>query len=213
MAGHGGTKDYAADITGSVESKQFVINVPAVMGGTTITVTLGDMPAAAAVDGSYKGGTYANAAYFKKYSPAADQTVTIKANEGLESVSVSHVSDTWGTFTYPAVTVTAGEDGSFSLEGEGTCAMPSMQGGINDYAADFKGTVKDGVLVAEFIVPSVMGGTTVLFNPADFDEVIAEVSTIRSAETDLPAYNLNGLRVDSNYKGIVIKGGKKIYQK
>ena len=215
MAGHGGTKDYAADITGSVESKQFVISVPSVMGGTTITVTLGDMPAAAAVDGSYKGGTYANAAYFKKYSPAADQTVTIKANEGLESVSVSHVSETWGTFTYPAVTVTAGEDGSFSLEGEGTCAMPSMQGGgVNDYASDFKGTVKDGVLVAEFIVPSVMGGTTVLFNPADFDEVIAaSVSTIRSAETDLPAYNLNGLRVDSNYKGIVIKGGKKIYQK
>ena len=28
-----------------------------------------------------------------------------------------------------------------------------------------------------------------------------------------PAYNLNGVRVNDNYKGIVIKNGKKIYQK
>lgn len=28
-----------------------------------------------------------------------------------------------------------------------------------------------------------------------------------------PAYNLNGMRVDSDYKGVVIKNGKKIYQK
>ena len=35
----------------------------------------------------------------------------------------------------------------------------------------FEGTVNDGKLVATFDVPAVMGGTTVLFNPADFKEV------------------------------------------
>ena len=215
MAGHGGAKDYAANITGSVESSQFVISVPSVMGGTTITVTLGDMPAAVAVDGSYKAGTYANASYFQKYSPLADQTVTIKVNEGLQTVSVSHTSETWGTFTYATVTVTANEDGSYTLAGEGTCAMPSMQGGVKNYASDFKGTVKDGVLTAELAVPAVMGGVTVMFNPADFEEVMltAGVKTISTANIDAPVYDLKGRRVGTNYKGIVIKNGKKYYQK
>ena len=165
MAGHGGAKDYAANITGSVESSQFVISVPSVMGGTTITVTLGDMPAAA--------------------------------------------------FTYATVTVTANEDGSYTLAGEGTCAMPSMQGGVKNYASDFKGTVKDGVLTAELAVPAVMGGVTVMFNPADFEEVMltAGVKTISTANTDAPVYDLKGRRVGTNYKGIVIKNGKKYYQK
>lgn len=179
------------------------------------TLTMGDMPAAVAVDGSYKAGTYANASYFQKYSPLADQTVTIKVNEGLQTVSVSHTSETWGTFTYATVTVTANEDGSYTLAGEGTCAMPSMQGGVKDYASDFKGTVKDGVLTAELAVPAVMGGVTVMFNPADFEEVMltAGVKTISTANTDAPVYDLKGRRVGTNYKGIVIKNGKKYYQK
>lgn len=215
MAGHGEPKQYAANITGSVESQQFVISVPSVMGGTTINVTLGDMPATVAVDGTYKAGTYANAAYFKKYAPSADQSIAIKVNEGQESVSVSHTSETWGTFTYAAVTVTANENGSFTLQGEGTCAMPSMQGGdAKNYASDFKGTVKDGVLTAELVVPSVMGGVTVVFNPADFEEVLAtSVSAIRKDNAAASVFNIHGVRVDSNYKGIVIKNGKKYYQK
>ncbi|MGN0222252.1 MAG: hypothetical protein ACI4BA_09085 [Prevotella sp.] len=215
MAGHGGAKDYAADITGSVESQQFIITVPSVMGGTVITVTLGEIPAPAAVDGSYTGGTYANATYFQKYLPAAEQTVSIKANEGFKTVTVSYTSETWGTFTFEAVSVTKNADNSYSLAGEGACDMPNMQtGNVTNYASDFNGTITNGVLVAEFIVPAVMGGTTVLFNPADIDEVIASgINNIRVEEAELPVYNMNGVRVDATYKGVVIKGGRKYNQR
>ncbi len=35
------------------------------------------------------------------------------------------------------------------------------------------------------------------------------IKTITAKESDAPVYNLRGQRVDNNYKGIVIKNGKK----
>ena len=70
-----------------------------------------------------------------------------------------------------AVKVTKQNDGSFTLAGEGKTLMPSMKGGSTEYAATFEGTVSGDKLVATFNVPAVMGGTTVLFNPSDFEEV------------------------------------------
>ena len=36
------------------------------------------------------------------------------------------------------------------------------------------------------------------------------ISNIKEGTTDTPAYTLDGRKADSQYKGIIIKGGKKI---
>lgn len=176
IAGHGGKKDYDATVAGTIgkDAQTFTITVPSVMGGTTLHVTVGELPLMAAIDGTYKGGTYANCKYFQHYQPTKDDKVIIKANDALDAASLSYTSETWGAFTFETLTVVKDENGSFILTGEGKTLMPSMKGGTTEYAATFEGTIKDGALVATFSVPAVMGGTTVYFNAADFEEVLAE---------------------------------------
>jgi len=127
--------------------------------------------AAQSVEGNYVGGTYANCKYFQNYQPTENETVFVKATQTADVATLSYTSATWGEFTFEAVKVTKQNDGSFTLAGEGKTLMPSMKGEPKEYAATFEGTVNDGKLVATFDVPAVMGGTTVLFNPADFKEV------------------------------------------
>ena len=173
MEGHAGKKDYDATVSGTIteSSQSFIINIPSVMGGTVLNVSVGEIPTAAAVEGSYTGGTYANCKYFQHYQPTKDEKVTIKANDDLTAVSVSYTSTTWGEFTFEGVTVEKSEDGSYTLVGEGKTLMPSMKGGTTEYAATIEGTLTGKTLVVTFTVPGVMGGTTVYFNAADFDEV------------------------------------------
>ena len=179
IAGHGGTKDYEANVNGTIgkTAQTFIITLPAVMGGTVLNVTVGDIPEVAAVDGTYTGGTYANSNYFQHYQPTKDEKVTIKANDDLDAVALSYTSATWGEFTFENMTVSKNEDGSYTLTGEGKTLMPSMRGGTSEYAATFEGTVTGKTLVATFAVPGVMGGTTIYFNAADFDEVFEEESS------------------------------------
>ncbi|MCR5361344.1 MAG: calycin-like domain-containing protein [Bacteroidales bacterium] len=211
----GGVSNYAANISGTVADGVFVISVPSVMGGTVITSTLGEMPAAVAVAGKYTGGTYANSNYFSGYQPTADQTVTITANEGYATATLTHTSATWGTFTFSAVCVVANADGSYTLTGEGTCAMPSMADPtqVKDYASDLTATIADGVLVAEMKVPAVMGGTTLLFNPSDFETVGIGSVVANGSDDEASAVTLNGQRAADGYNGIVVKNGKKVLVK
>lgn len=178
MDGHGSKKDYAATVTGTIAqgSQTFTITVPSVMGGTVLNVTVGEMPLAAAIDGTYKGGTYANSKYFQHYQPTADEKVTIKANEELTAASLGYTSATWGEFTFEDVEMEKNTDGTITLTGEGMTLMPGMQGGSKEYAATLEATVTGKTLVATFAVPGVMGGTTIYFNAADFEEVLAEAS-------------------------------------
>jgi len=127
--------------------------------------------AAESVEGTYVGGTYANCKYFQNYQPTENDTVYVKATQTADVVTLSYTSATWGEFTYDAIKVTKLEDGTFTLAGEGKTLMPSMKGGSTEYAATFEGTINGDKMVATFDVPAVMGGTTVLFNPADFEEV------------------------------------------
>lgn len=133
------------------------------------------------IAGSYTGGIYAAFGYMGTgFMPQADQTINIAYNEDMESMTVTFDNETWGSFVFDHVTVsiTEGNAASFELEGEGTCLMP-RRGPNNttgpaeteEYPATFKGTLTLAHnLVAELTVP-VMGGTTIYFNPADFDEV------------------------------------------
>ena len=43
--------------------------------------------------------------------------------------------------------------------------------------------------------------------------VITDIDALRQTTTDGPAYNLSGQRVDDNYRGIVIREGKKMLRK
>ena len=45
------------------------------------------------------------------------------------------------------------------------------------------------------------------------EETTGILKPVMDEKKDSPAYNLNGVRVNDSYKGIVIKNGKKIYQK
>ncbi|SHL11230.1 calycin-like domain-containing protein [Xylanibacter ruminicola] len=173
MEGHSGKKDYEATVSGTINqsSQSFIINIPSVMGGTVLNITVGQIPTAAVVEGTYTGGTYASSKYFQHYQPTKDEKVIIKANDDLSAASLSYTSTTWGEFTFEAITIEKKEDGSYSLVGEGKTLMPSMQGGTAEYTATLEGTVTGKTLVATFAVPGVMGGTTIYFNAADFDEV------------------------------------------
>lgn len=175
MSNHGRTGEYEATIE-TVSESVYKITVPSVMGGTVITVTLGQMPLNNVVAGTYTGGIYANMSYAQKFQPTADQSISIATTEGQETVSVTFNNSTWGTFFFPAVTVQKNDDGSYTLSGEGSVAMPNRHATdgstVSTYDAVFSGTITNGNLVADLSVPSVMGGTTILFNPADFDEVL-----------------------------------------
>ena len=97
--------------------------------------------------------------------------MTLKASDALDAVAIGYTSATWGEFTFENVTVAKGADGTYTLSGEGKTLMPGMKGGTSEYASTFEGTVNGKTLVATFAVPGVMGGTTVYFNAADFDDV------------------------------------------
>lgn len=185
MAGHGGKKDYEATVSGTIAkgAQNFIITVPSVMGGTVLNVTVGEIPLAAAVDGNYTGGTYADCRYFQHYQPTKNEKVSIKANDELLAASLSYTSETWGEFSFDNIDVVKNEDGSYTITGEGNTLMPSMQGGTSKYAATLEGTVTGKTLVATFTVPGVMGGTTVYFNAADFDEVY-EAANADQEETE-----------------------------
>lgn len=176
IAGHGASaeaKSYDATVSGTItaNAQTFIISLPSVMGGTTLFLTVGDIPEAAAVDGTYTGGTYADAKYFQKYQPTKGEKAVIKASDELDSATLTYTSETWGEFTFEAISITKNADGSYTLSGEGKTLMPSMKGGSTEYAATLNGTISNKTLVATFAVPGVMGGTTIYFNAADFDEV------------------------------------------
>lgn len=126
---------------------------------------------AESVEGTYVGGTYANCKYFQNYEPTKNDTVYVKATQTDNVATVSYTSKTWGEFTFDAIKVTKQSDGSFTLAGEGKTLMPNMKGEPKEYAATLEGTANGDKMVATFDVPAVMGGTTILFNPADFEEV------------------------------------------
>lgn len=180
MKGHdGAVKSYDATFKGTIaaDAQTFVLSVPTVMGGTVLNITVGTLPAAAAVEGTYKGGTYVSSVYFEKMYVTENEKAILNANEALDALSVNYTSDTWGEFSFENVVATRNEDGSFTLSGEGISLMPSMRGGeAKEYAAVFEGTITGKTLVATFSVPSVMGGTTVYFNAEDFAEVLAEAA-------------------------------------
>ena len=64
-----------------------------------------------------------------------------------------------------------------------------------------------------YLTQNASGSAKAFIFQFDDDPTGIESLTPALSEGEGAAYNLNGVRVDDNYKGIVIKNGKKIYQK
>lgn len=162
--------EYPCTLTGTLNEGRtegsFVFNVPGVMGGMTITFTLGDAPLSKLLAGDYTGWTDASSAYFPNFGVTADETFSLTANTD-DSFTLSYTSDTWGQFTFDQITATAATDG-YTFSGEGTCEM-GMNGSTSEYPCTVQGTLdasrEEGTVT--FSVPGVMGGLTITFTLGD----------------------------------------------
>lgn len=163
----GQAQQYDCTLAGTISKDKKTVNVvltyPAVMGGTTVTFTLGEAPAANLVAGSYSGWTKGDCAYFKNYNQN-DEKVSISCNEnGDGTVDVKLTSQKWGETTISGVKVEKTTDG-FTLSGSGKFAM-SMGGAASEYDCTLTGTISadKATYSIVFNLPSVMGGLTITF--------------------------------------------------
>ncbi|MCQ2096026.1 MAG: hypothetical protein MJY59_04710, partial [Bacteroidaceae bacterium] len=86
-------------------------------------------------------------------------------------------------------------------------ALSLGQNGVGFYLWNGK---EIGANKAYLTLSSDVKAFTFLFKDGETTGILKPVV---DGKTDGPAYNLNGVRVNDNYKGIVIKNGKKVYQK
>lgn len=174
----GSTSDYdctlAGTISGDKSTYSFVVTVPSVMGGTTITFINGDASAAQLLQGSYSGTSTMVMKYMPDGVDYTGQTTTITANEdGTVNIAYSFTTtdeesgttSEMGSITLSNVTLTeSGENYTFSVE-NATFNM-GMSGTLSEYTCNVEGTIsKDKETFSiVYTIPAVMGGTTVTFH-------------------------------------------------
>ena len=172
---------YEATISGSRQDKVFTIQIPELMGGTTIITNIGfSASPALAIPNSYAVNSYVDntSNYFAAKSyPSAGETMIIALNptSNFKTVNIQFTSlstPSWGTFIFENVTVSQ-KATQYIIEGEGkTNIVNHNTGNAKDYVANISATIKNGVITGEISIPSVMGGITIHLNPEDFDTVV-----------------------------------------
>lgn len=171
----GNKKSYPATMSGSFFDYTLELNIQ-LHGTTLIKVIPGALTTATDISKIYTGGEYANAQYFSKFRPNKDiKVVILPDGKQFTTVSIKYVSPTWGEFVFNNVEVSEIQ-GGYTIFGKGNGVIPNEHGeGTVEKAADIEGTIINGVLKAEIKVPSLMnGGTTICFNPDDFQTVYDE---------------------------------------
>ena len=111
-----------------------------------------------------------------------------------------------------------GTDINLSWNGEGDRLIPansyalssSKEYGVGFYYSNYEGWTIDAHKA--FLTLDSSAAKSIIFQFEDEPTGIESLTPALS-EGEGAAYNLNGMRVDDNYKGIVIKNGKKFYQK
>lgn len=169
---------YDATISGSEEERVFIISIPTLMGGTTITSNIGSKESYAyIISDTYSINSYVDNAnnYFPAKSYAtADETMVIVASNDFKGVNIQYTSQStpsWGTFAFENAAVTK-ESGVYKIEGEGTATIANHQGNAKEYVANISAKVKDGEITGEISIPGVMGGIILHLNPEDFYTVV-----------------------------------------
>ena len=162
----GNTSTYDCTFTAEIKSQsdaRMKFEIPAVMGGMTLTFQTGDAPADLLLAGTYEGYTDADCSYFQdRYTD--DENVKLTAN-GDGTLKVVFESASWGTFTVESATATK-EGEEYVFTGSGSVAM-GMGGSTSNYDFTLSGrsnAAKDNFSIA-FNVPAVMGGLTITLLP------------------------------------------------
>ena len=168
--------EYECTLTATVNGSDdftFVFDVPAVMGGLKITFLPGEAPSTEdpeepaldeAVSGDYNGYSAAEFQYSPDPMYTGSQTVTVEA-EGEGTVSVSYVSDTWGSFTITGATV-AESNGTYTITGSGVTVMGMSAESQSEYECTLEAEITDTENFSfVFNVPAVMGGLTITVLP------------------------------------------------
>lgn len=171
MTAHGGgsANSYPATLdTASISSPanaQFRFSVPGVMGGTRINFTTGQPSAKRIVAGTYAGHTAASFQYRATPMYANDQRASVSLGDG-DTLTVTLVSPTWGTFTARNATVTEA-NGTYTISGEGQARIPSHGGTPQNYQFTLSATTNAARTDYTFTwtVPAVMGGVTLVLRP------------------------------------------------
>lgn len=178
MGGSGSASAYDCNLTATISSDlstySFNFELPAVMGGLTISFQNGSVPAALALAGTYSGWSAGSSAYFSGYG-AENTSVKITANED-GTMSVAYTSETWGNVTIDGVEATQAEDGSYSLSGTGTFSMGMPGSTAKDYDCELTGTISADkqTYTINFKLPAVMGGLTIVFQNGTAPETSEE---------------------------------------
>ncbi len=158
-------KAYDCTLAGTIskdkKTANLTITYPAVMGGTTITFTLGEAPAAQLLAGSYSGWTKGDCTYFKNRTQN-DEKVAISSNDD-GTVDVKLTSQMWGETTISGVKAEKTDNG-FTLTGSGTFTM-GMGDKKTDYDCNLTGTLSADKQTYSIVfnMPAVMGGLTITF--------------------------------------------------
>ena len=118
------------------------------------------------------------------------------------------LAKTTATGTWSGTNALTGTDEATTL-GANQYALSLGQNGVGFYLWEDK---EIGAHKAYLTLPSSFGAKAFIFQ-FDNGETTGILKPVMDEKNDGPAYNLNGMRVNDGYKGIVIKNGKKIYQK
>ncbi len=156
MAGHSGTSEYDATVTGSystdLSTGSFTFSVPAVMGGTTIVFTVGDAVSLRAA-GTYAGTSTLSVSGTEQGS--ISQSITVSA-ETADAVIVTFGEITYnaytiGEFSVTSVATTLNSDGSITLaDGEISTTYTSGETETAITGSFTNATISGGVLTMDF---------------------------------------------------------------
>lgn len=122
---------------------------------------------AAKVKGAYDGYVVASCAYFDGQI-STEQKVTV-STVTVDKVKVDYVSDTWGSISVPAASVSE-TGGAYVINGTGTSEM-THNGNTKTYECNLSGKIVGGDAEFTFACPAVMGGLTLTFRTGERADV------------------------------------------
>lgn len=215
MAAHGVANDYYCELSATVSAEgvfsEATFYMESVMGGTSVVFYEGSAPAYA-IAGSYIGDLTGAFAY-GTLSTEGDTVVVDWEDTATATVELNDT--TWGYFLVEGAEVSE-TDSTYVLTGSGSVAMDNHAGGVSDYAFDFSGTISSDLSTYTFVYTlEIMGGLTITVSNVSDEETGIQTVTVKTGTggSSNAVYDLSGRRVDSSYKGIVIKNGKKFVRK
>ncbi len=129
-------------------------------------VTVDEGTLAENVIGSYSGYTSTTFPYISYAMAYEGETVAITTADD-SSVDVTLTSTTWGTYEISGAALSLSNGVYTIAETSGTGSMTGHSGSTSTYDVTMTGTVEDGNVTLTVTIPTLMGGTTIVFRTGD----------------------------------------------